>query len=80
MSSLTNLQLLWLNDNKLVQMPDTSRQMHLRTLWLCGNEIDTIGSALLHNTRLKELNLANNKVSEFVHINFRLVNSVGGLR
>ena len=66
LSGLRNLQLLWLNDNKLTKIPDcTSQLINLRTLWLCGNEIETIGVSLLQNTKLKELNLANNKINSF---------------
>ena len=65
LSTLTGLELLWLNDNSIRRADGLESLTNLRVLWLCRNRVTEIGPALMHNQRLEELNLAHNRISSF---------------
>jgi hypothetical protein len=47
------LTTLWLCENKLQAIDGLEGLPVLKVLWLCGNEIDTIGDGLQHNLMLE---------------------------
>jgi hypothetical protein len=62
---LTNLETLWMNDNKIHKVSGLSTLGKLKTLWLARNEIESFGTSFDKNTALRELNLADNRVGCF---------------
>lgn len=59
------MQVLWLADNYIRSLSGLSKLGQLRQLNMACNDISSIGTALLANTALNSLNLADNKVSSF---------------
>jgi len=58
-------QVLWLNNNGIKKIEGLEFLAALRVLWLCSNEIASIGGSLSSNQTLEELNVSENKISSF---------------
>jgi Leucine-rich repeat (LRR) protein len=65
LKNLTNLETLWINDNKIKEVTGLATLGRLKTLWLARNLIESFGTCFDKNTALRELNLADNRIGCF---------------
>ena len=62
--ALTNLQILWLNNNYISVLPsEIGALTNLQTLWLYNNELSVLPAEIGALTNLQTLSLHNNKLS-----------------
>lgn len=67
LSELVHLEILYLQRNKLVQVPDVSKAKNLKELYLQNNLLREINSESFGNTKLNLLDLRSNKIDD-LHI------------
>ena len=65
-----NLEALWLADNQVSCIEGLSTLVNLQELNLARNKIDCIGTSLLPNVLLTNLNLADNQIGSFKEVSF----------
>ena len=65
LANLTQLQSLWLNQNRITAIQGLEPLSRLSRLWLARNEITSICDSLDSNLALTELNLAGTQISNF---------------
>ncbi|KAL4161655.1 hypothetical protein PRNP1_002207 [Phytophthora ramorum] len=65
LDALVNLEKLWVNQNLLERLDGLWRLTSLTQLWACRNRIERIDTALNCCVNLVELNLADNRLSNF---------------
>lgn len=64
LSELVHLEILYLQRNKLEQMPDVSKAKNLKELYLQNNLIRAVNFEKLSNTKINLLDLRNNKIDD----------------
>ena len=65
---MTNLEKLWLDENRIENIEGLNNLVKLKELSLAGNKIETIGMALDGLVSLVELNISNNKIGNFKEV------------
>ncbi|KAG7394612.1 Leucine-rich repeat-containing protein 9 [Phytophthora boehmeriae] len=65
LESLVNLEQLWVNQNQLERLDGLWRLTKLTQLWACRNRIDRLDTALNNCGSLTEVNLADNRLTNF---------------
>jgi len=65
---LTNLETLWICDNRIEVIECLDTLSNLRQLWIAGNQIDSIKTSLDNLVALTDLNISGNKICSFKEV------------
>jgi Leucine-rich repeat (LRR) protein len=68
LGSLSNLETLWICDNKIEAIENLEALGSLRQLWIAGNQIDCIKTSLDDLVSLTDLNISGNKICSFKEV------------